>query len=213
MSTLLLDERFEGDTFDSKLQWYNPPQNWSIRDSRLVIATDANTDYWRKTHYGFIVDNGHFLWTEVTGDVIMTTHVRFHPVHQYDQAGLMVRLSPTCWLKTSVEYESHKPDRLGVVVTNDGYSDWSTQNFAKDRDELMLRVRREGSDYFVEYRLPDKRQPGNPENWTQMRMAHLHEDDGQRPIQCGLYACSPKESGYQVEFDFLKIEGGRVLTM
>jgi len=95
-------------------------------------------------------------------------------------------------------------------VTNEGYSDWSTQDFPGNRDELMLRVRREGSDYFVEYRLPDRRQTADSEIWTQIRMAHLHEDDGQRPIQCGLYACSPKEAGYQAEFDFLKIEAGRV---
>ena len=35
----------------------------------------------------------------------MTAHVAFNPVHRYDQAGLMVRVSPTCWLKTSVEHE------------------------------------------------------------------------------------------------------------
>ena len=210
MNTLFLDERFEHERLDTKLQWDNPPQVWQIGDSRLMIEPDANTDYWRKTHYGFIADNGHFLWTEVTGDVIMTTHVRFYPAHQYDQAGLMVRLSPTCWLKTSVEYEPHEPDRLGVVVTNNGYSDWSTQNFPGNRDELLLRVRREGSDYFVEYLLPDRRKHADSGTWTQIRMAHLHEDDGQRPIQCGLYACSPKESGYRAEFEFLKIEVRRV---
>lgn len=210
MNTLFLDERFEHELLDPKLQWYNPPQVWQICDSRLMIEPDANTDYWRKTHYGFIADNGHFLWTEVAGDAIMTTHVRFYPAHQYDQAGLMVRLSPACWLKTSVEYEPHEPDRLGVVVTNDGYSDWSTQNFPGNRDELLLRVRREGSDYFVEYLLPDRRKHPDSGTWTQIRMAHLHEDDGQRPIQCGLYACSPKESGYRAEFEFLKIEAGRV---
>ncbi|GAK58785.1 hypothetical protein U27_05760 [Candidatus Vecturithrix granuli] len=210
MNTILLDENFDQKTLNAKLQWYNPSQNWQIRDSWLIIEPDANTDYWRKTHYGFIADNGHFLWTEVTGDMIMTTHVCFHPAHQYDQSGLMVRLSPTCWLKTSVEYEPHEPDRLGVVVTNDGYSDWSTQNFPGNRDELMLRVRREGSDYFVEYLLPDRRKHTESGTWTQIRMAHLHEDDGQRPIQCGLYACSPKEAGYRTEFEFLKIEAGRV---
>lgn len=210
MNDVVFDEKFEQKRLDTRLQWYNPPQNWQIRDSRLVIEPDAKTDYWRKTHYGFIADNGHFLWTEVTGDIIMTTHVRFHPVHQYDQAGLMVRLSPTCWLKTSVEYEPHEPDRLGVVVTNDGYSDWSTQNFPGERNELMLRVRREVSDYFVEYRLPDRRQQEVSGAWTQICMAHLHEDDGQCPVQCGLYACSPKEAGYRAEFNFLKIEAGRV---
>lgn len=210
MNNWVFDEKFEQKRLDARLEWYNPPQNWQIHNSCLVVEPGAHTDYWRKTHYGFIADNGHFLWTEMSGDLIMTTHVCFYPVHQYDQAGLMVRLSPTCWLKTSVEYEPHEPDRLGVVVTNNGYSDWSTQNFPGDRDELMLRIRREGSDYFVEYCLPDRRKQAESGVWTQIRMAHLHEDDGQRPIQCGLYACSPKETGYRAEFDFLTIEAGRM---
>ena len=203
MNAILIQELFDNQTFDPRLRWYNPPQTWHIEHSCLVIAPDAKTDYWQKTHYGFVADNGHFLFAEVTGDIVMTTHVRFHPANQYDQAGLMVRISSHCWLKTSVEYEPHEPNRLGAVVTNDGYSDWSTQDFPKDHHELLLRVRREKNDYFVEYAIPSL-QSDHP--WTQIRMAHLHEDDGKRPIECGLYACSPKATGYMAEFEFLKIE-------
>jgi len=32
--------------------------------------------------------------------------------------------------------------------------------------------------------------------WTQLRIAHLIEDTGQAAIQCGVYACSPKEAGF-----------------
>src|SRR5512137_1329844 len=109
MNELLINELFDKSTFDARLSWYCPPAKWRIRNSCLAIEPDAKTDYWQKTHYGFVPDNGHFLFAEVTGDVIMTTHVRFHPVNQYDQAGLMVRLSSHCWLKTSVEYEPHEP--------------------------------------------------------------------------------------------------------
>jgi uncharacterized protein len=59
----------------------------------------------------------------------------------------MVRLSPDCWLKASVEYQSHGPDSLGAVVTNGGWSDWSIQPVSKDITAIGLRVRREGPDY------------------------------------------------------------------
>jgi uncharacterized protein len=207
MNEILLDEPFDTPSFDPRLKWYCLPQKWRIHNSCLVIEPDAKTDYWQKTHYGFVADNGHFLFTEITGDVIITTRVRFRPVHQYDQAGLMVRISPQCWLKTSVEYELHEPNRLGAVVTNAGYSDWSTQDFPKNYAELMLRVRRESRDYIVEYLIPAI---DHENHWTQIRMAHLHADDGECPVQCGLYACSPIAAGYAAEFDFLKIEQGRV---
>jgi regulation of enolase protein 1 (concanavalin A-like superfamily) len=96
----------------------------------------------QKTHYGFGADNGHLLFKELTGDFVMTTQVRFHPVHPYDQAGLMVRVSPSCWLKTSVEYEPDSPSRLGAVVTNHAYSDWSTQDFPASGGVLGLRIHR-----------------------------------------------------------------------
>ena len=123
------------------------PARWAVRPAgRLRIEPEAGTDFWRKTHYGFEADNGHFLFAEVTGDFVLSTHVRFHPAHQYDQAGLMVRASPSSWLKASVEHEPGGPDRLGAVVTNHARSDWSTQNFPalvrEGRDEHRAVLKR-----------------------------------------------------------------------
>jgi regulation of enolase protein 1 (concanavalin A-like superfamily) len=207
MTELWLDETFDQPDFDSRLGWFCPPQKWSVNPaaSVLVVEPEAKTDYWQKTHYGFEADNGHFLLAELAGDFVLTTQVRFQPAHQYDQAGLMVRISPHCWLKTSVEYEPDGPARLGAVVTNFGYSDWSTQNFSGR--EVLLRVRREGSDYIIEYAEPADQQNGSP--WTQIRIAHLHDDSGGL-VQAGLYACSPIDAGYVAEFDFLRLEKGRL---
>jgi len=207
MTTIISREAFAQAEPDSRLNWFNPPQSWRTIDGSLIIEPDARTDFWQKTHYGFEADNGHFLYAEVEGDFILTTKVHFEPVHQYDQAGLMIRLSSRCWLKTSVEYEPDGPPRLGAVVTNSGYSDWSTQNFSAGKNELRLRVRREANDYIVEYaEVGDA--AASP--WTQIRLARLLEDDGQRPVQAGLYACSPAGAGYVAGFDFLEIETGRI---
>jgi regulation of enolase protein 1 (concanavalin A-like superfamily) len=200
MAEIILHEDFDRPTLDDRLRWYCPPEQWSIKNSRLALAPAANTDYWQKTHYGFAVDNGHFLYLEQAGNFTLTTSLRFFPRHQYDQAGLMVRFSADCWLKTSVEYEPDEPDRLGVVVTNYGYSDWSTQNYAAPANQLALRIRREGSDFTVEFAEAER-----PEIWTQIRVAHLHQPDA-APIQAGLYACSPKAAGFSAEFDYLRVE-------
>ena len=182
-------------------RWFCEPSRWTIDPERrcLRIEPDAGTDFWQRTHYGFRADNGHFLYTEVAGDFVLTGHVRYRPAHQYDQVGLMVRLSADCWLKTSVEFEPHGPSRLGAVVTNAGLSDWSTQDVLSDPGEVWLRVRRTANDYIVEAG-PDGR------TWSQVRIARLHEDDGQRPVPCGLYACSPKEAGYVAEIAALRID-------
>jgi len=204
MATEILSETFDRPHFDARLEWRCPPAVWSISDSGLTIAPDAKTDFWQKTHYGFEADNGHFLFLRQEGNLILSTKVRLFPVHQYDQAGLMVRFSPQCWLKTSVEFEPDGPSRLGVVVTNEGYSDWSTQDFSDPSDQLAFRIRRERDDFVVEcsHRSNLDR---SPEVWSQLRVAHLHLPNV-APVECGLYACSPKDKGLRAEFSLLKIE-------
>lgn len=190
-------EPFDGPALAPGLAWCCPPARWSIRDSALVVEPDPGTDYWQRTHYGFSADNGHFLCLAQDGDFVLSTRVRFWPVHQYDQAGLMVRVSPDSWIKTSVEYEPDAPSRLGAVVTSHGFSDWSTQNAPEGVRELALRLVREGDDCTVEFL--------DGERWTQIRVAHLHNPGG-LAVQAGIYACSPKGAGFRAEFDFLRVQ-------
>ena len=199
MNQYTLHETFAAPAFSSKLSWLNPPQNWQTGPSGLIIEPDAETDFWQRTHYGFQADNGHFLFAQIAGNFTATTRVRFNPAHQYDQAGLMVRLSKQCWLKTSIEYEPDGPNMLGAVVTNNAYSDWSSQAVARHVDMLTVRIIREGPTYIVHHLSPEN-------EWVQMRVAHLHDDLGKVPVQVGLYACSPKGTGYQAIFEYLKVE-------
>jgi regulation of enolase protein 1 (concanavalin A-like superfamily) len=198
MEKSILDEQFHKPTLDGRLQWLNPPPAWGVESEALVVQPAAKTDFWQQTHYGFRADNGHFLHLEVSGDFTVTTQVRFHPAHQYDQAGLMVRVGPLCWIKTAVEYESEGPAKLGAVVTNHSRSDWSLQNFPRGRNEVRLRISREGQDFMVEW------SPDASDSWELLRLTHLHEGNGQ-PVQCGLYACSPKSAGFRAEFKFLQV--------
>ena len=82
---------------------------------------------------------------------------------------------------------------LGGVVTSAGYSDWSTQDVPGSLREIWLRLERTGADYLVE-------SSTDGTNWSQLRLAHLHADDGQQSVAAGLYACSPKAAGYVAEF-------------
>jgi uncharacterized protein len=182
----------------NRLAWFCPPTRWTydLHRSRLQIEPDAPTDFWQRTHYGFQADNGHFLFTEEPADFTLRVFVQFRPQHQYDQAGLMVRLSPDCWLKTSIEFEPGRPSRLGAVVTNHGYSDWSTQDFDPARDTVHFRVARTGDDYLIESSV-------DGDVWTQLRIAPLLERRPDHHVQCGLYACSPKAPGFTATFSDL----------
>lgn len=200
----VLQSPFAGSNLPAQLRWHCPPTRWRVdaATQTLHVEPDAPTDFWQRTHYGFRVDSGHFLHAEVSGDFVLSVLVRFRPVHQYDQAGVMVRVSENCWLKAAVEFEPGGPARLGAVVTNHGYSDWSTQDFPPGPGETWLRVRREADDYLVEA-------SADGQAWGQLRMTHLHEGRG-TAVACGLYACSPKGIGFAAEFTRLSIRPGRV---
>jgi len=200
MDNIILDGGFDASNLPPALSWFCAPKRWSLANSRLIVEPESKTDFWQKTHYGFSADNGHFLHTTIEGDFVLSTRVRFYPRHQYDQAGLMVRFDADHWLKTSVEYELEIPSQLGAVVTNRGYSDWSTQPFPPGVNEIELRITRRGDDYLVQYRLPEA-----APDWTQIRLARLHNPHG-GAIQAGLYACSPVKAGYKAEFDYLRLE-------
>ncbi len=197
---IILRERFQQPALDPRLRWLNPPPTWTVDAAlpALIVQPAAATDFWQQTHYGFRADNGHFLFAEFTGDFTISTKVRFHPVHQYDQAGLMVRAGPSCWIKTSVEYEPAGPARLGVVVTNHGFSDWSVQDFPRETRAVCLRIRKEASDFIVEFAANEHA------HWHLMRIAHLDLETNP-PLAAGLYACSPKGDGFRAEFEFLEI--------
>jgi regulation of enolase protein 1 (concanavalin A-like superfamily) len=79
------------------MTWFNEPQNWKQENDHFFIFADAHTDFWRKTHYGFIRDNGHFYYEKVTGNFEVETEFRGRYQSLYDQAGVMVRLEETTW--------------------------------------------------------------------------------------------------------------------
>ena len=168
---------------DPRLEWRNQPSELSYETDGLHVQPEAKTDWWRGTHYpNYDADNAHVLAAEIEGDFVMTTSATFTLTNRFDQAsstgficlgcepfpgpsaagyfyaclqyGLVVRVSKDCWLKTSIEYDPPGPPKLGAVVTNMGFSDWSSQSCPQDISSCDLCVRREGPDLIVESRIP-----------------------------------------------------------
>ena len=178
--------------------WHCAPPKWGFDGKGLFIQPAASTDFWQRTHYGFSADNGHFLFTRLSGDFVVSTTVCSQPRHQYDQAGLMVRFDAECWIKTSAEFEPDAADRLGVVVTHHGFSDWSTQDLPSASREICFRVARTGSEFVISARLGGA-------DWSQLRMVRL-ACDPVAPLAVGPYACSPKGAGFRCVFTELSVE-------
>ncbi|MGF1623480.1 MAG: DUF1349 domain-containing protein [Alphaproteobacteria bacterium] len=174
--------------------WLNPPAALRPAGNAADFRTLPRTDFWQRTHYGFRRDDGHLLFAPWTGDFVLEATVALAPNAKYDQAGLMVRCSPSCWLKTSCEFQPEGPSQLGAVVTNTGFSDWSYRPVFPYPGRIRLRIERHGGDYLLAARIGDQ----GPMDVH--RVARLLEDDSRGPLMVGLYACSPDGDGCDVAF-------------
>ncbi len=181
------------DTLDfTTFEWLNPPRHTHVEPDRVTLTTDPQTDFWQRTYYGFRNDNAHALVTAVS-DLEFTFSVRasFTPARLFDQSGVVVYQDSDNWLKASIEYDNPAFARLGCVVTNLGYSDWSSEDVDPSLRTLVYRVSRRGQDFLVEHSL-------NGEHFHQLRLAHLHQPLAAARI--GIYACSPLQSSIPAEF-------------
>ena len=46
-----------------KMQWFNEPEQWEIKDKTLSMFVTPQSDYWRISHYGFTVDDAPFYYS------------------------------------------------------------------------------------------------------------------------------------------------------
>ena len=188
-------EEFTSSTIPDNFYWLNEPDTYHFGNG-LELLTEAETDFWQNTHYGFQRDNGHCLFTNCSGDFTALTHVVFEPKSQYDQCGIMVRFDQNNWIKVATEYENDEISRLGSVVTDLGFSDWATQDVPSDLTEMWYRVSRQGSDFLIEH-------ADDGSAWQQMRLTHLHA--GAELAGVGLFACSPIGSHLRCRFSQFRV--------
>src|SRR5262245_46715634 len=54
----------------AKMNWFNPPASVSYGGGSVTARTRPRTDFWRKTFYGYVTDNGHFFFIPVFGEFV-----------------------------------------------------------------------------------------------------------------------------------------------
>ncbi len=71
-------------------QWLNPPAEYALNAQALRLTTDAETDFWQQTYYGFRHHSGHAFGFYVNGDFTVQVKVTAAFSHLYDQAGILL---------------------------------------------------------------------------------------------------------------------------
>lgn len=173
--------------------WLNPPARCDLRDERLQVVTAARTDFWRETHYGFTRDSGHFFARPVAGAFTAQVRIQARFETLYDQAGLMVRVDETTWLKTGIELSDGAPLLSSVLTV--GRSDWATGPFDGDPGDVWMRVTVANGVVRVQTSRDGVR-------WPLVRLAPFPDAPQYR---VGPMCCSPERAGLVAEFSRFKV--------
>jgi regulation of enolase protein 1 (concanavalin A-like superfamily) len=176
------------------MQWFNEPPRWVAEESKLTVTTGPKTDFWRKTHYGFIRDSGHFRYQVVEGNFTASVKITGQYRDLYDHAGLMLRIDDSYWIKCGIELVNGV-QQASAVVTRD-FSDWSVVPLPDNPPSLWLRVKREAETVEISYSLDGAA-------YHLLRLAYLPPSQN---IHVGPMCCSPDGEGFEVVFEQFAVE-------
>ncbi len=190
---LLLSGTVSAQTLE-KMQWFNEPSQWEIKDKKLTLFATPQSDYWRIAHYGFTVDDAPFLYTTYGGEFEAKVKITGDYRERYDQAGMMIRIDHENYIKTGIEYVDGKYN-LSAVVTHHT-SDWSVITLDRAVPFIWIKAIRRLDAVEIYYSYDDQ-------TYTLMRIAWMQDNT---PVQVGLMAASPDGQGFQASFEHFQVK-------
>jgi len=179
---------------EAREEWLNEPTRWHREGSAITIHAEPKTDFWRKTYFGYITDNGHLFGRRITGDFKASVNVSGRYAAQYDQAGLMVRLNPSVWMKCGVEFVDGR-QHVSSVFTRD-FSDWAGIPRDTATENLWFQLARKGSALTFAFSLDGTK-------YTEVRQGYLTEEP---ELLVGVMAAAPEGPGFDAIFREFRIE-------
>jgi uncharacterized protein DUF1349 len=67
--------QLSGKSLLAKMKWFNEPASLKQIGDQLVVTTKSKTDFWRKTFYDYVTNDGHFFFLPVTSDFTWESRV------------------------------------------------------------------------------------------------------------------------------------------
>ena len=177
-----------------KMQWFNEPNKWEIKNKSLVMQVTPKSDYWRISHYGFTVDDAPYYFASYGGEFEAKVKLIGDYKARFDQMGLMVRTDYKNYIKTGVEFVDGKLN-VSSVVTHEK-SDWSVTTLDKVPPFIWIKIVRRLDAVEIFYSLDDK-------NYIMTRNAPLQDN---APVSVGLMAASPDGEGFKATFENFSVK-------
>lgn len=179
------------------MKWTRAPKQYNVTEDKVVVITEPFTDLWQRTYYHFRNDNAPVLQMETNEKYFsFVVKTEFDTKVRYDQSGIVMYLDSENWLKAAMEYENDTIQRLGSVVTNNGYSDWASVDVDASIKSIWFRFSRRDNDFCIE-------NSSDGVNFKQMRICHMF--NVKDTIKFGIFACSAEDSSFKASFTDMEI--------
>jgi hypothetical protein len=177
----------------SRMKWLNDPASWKREGGKLIVRARAKTDFWRKTFYGYVTDNGHFLHLAASGDFTFEARINGQYAALYDQAGLMVRADAENWMKCGTELVDGV--RHASVVFTRQFSDWSTMDDLTQEGSVWWRAIRKKDSIETLCSLDGLK-------YVSVRQGYFVPTPA---VEVGIMCAAPEGGGFDATFEGLKL--------
>jgi regulation of enolase protein 1 (concanavalin A-like superfamily) len=198
---------------DPALMWFHEPPTWHVDKAANVLEMGPGYrgDLWKNTYYPWALQQDHFnasallanvsFWQNATLELEFT----YSPTVYYDQAGAFVLVDEGTWVKAGIEYFAVGGPHLSVVVTNNGFSDWSTRPMTWNSHSISLKLRvskvvhdsKQGAALYIEH------WDDNLNRWELARLLPVRSSEV--PWRMGPMACAPSAPAHQLKVVFSKM--------
>jgi len=175
------------------MDWLNEPAKWSVDGNEIFVDANPKTDFWCITEYGYVRDNGHVYGETLSTDFRLTVRIEADYVTQCDQAGAVVRVDESHWIKTGVELFEEKL-RFSTVVTM-GHSNWMIADLPDAYRYLNLSLERRADAVHISYSTDE-----NPLQFASVAYVELSA-----PALVGVMCACPQGDGFSVHFSDFKL--------
>lgn len=178
-----------------RMNWINEPESWSIDSpSQMTMQVTEKTDAWSLLPHWFKINDVPFYYGEYSGDFEVKVNFSGNYKTKYDQAGLMLLIDSSNWIKAGIEYVD------GVynisAVTTHKKSDWSMLGLKKAPKSVWLKIVKIADEVLLSYSLDNK-------EYTIFRTTWIDEHAF---IKVGMTAASPGGDGFKAVFKDFKVK-------
>lgn len=201
---------------DPALKWFHEPPYWHVDTAAdtLEVGPGFGGDLWSRTYYPWAEHRDHFNASALLAEVPYSQNaslelvVTLTPEVFYDQAGSLILVDENTWIKAGIEYFAIGGPHLSVVVTNDGFSDWSTTPMQWNNKSVNLHLRvtkvvhdvEQGASLYVERMVVEYGR------WELVRLLPVRSTKSS--WRWGPMACAPSAPAHKARALFSKITLG-----